>query len=129
MPRRYFTLEEASALLPRLTELLTSLRERRRALLAREQQQGLRPQVSGHTNGTVHAGAREASTDEDIAAMNAILREIQELGIEVKDLDTGLVDFPALRDGREVYLCWRLDEPAIGWWHDLDTGFAGRQPL
>ena len=57
------------------------------------------------------------------------MEAIHALGCELKHVDQGLIDFPALREGREVYLCWRLGEPTIGWWHDLDTGFAGRQPL
>jgi hypothetical protein len=57
------------------------------------------------------------------------LRRLQALGIEVKDINHGLVDFPARRDDRDVYLCWRYDEPSITHWHDLDAGFAGRQPL
>ena len=51
------------------------------------------------------------------------------MGVQVKDLDVGLVDFPAWRAGRVVLLCWKLDEPGIGWWHDIETGFAGREPL
>ncbi len=57
------------------------------------------------------------------------IAEIDELGITVKDLDMGLIDFPCLRDGREVYLCWKLGEPGIDWWHEIDAGYAGRQPL
>jgi hypothetical protein len=57
------------------------------------------------------------------------LAEIEKLGVEVKDPATGLMDFPALRDGDVVYLCWRYGEPCVGFWHPLETGFTGRQPL
>ena len=132
MERRYFTLDEAVALLPRLTELLTTLRERRQAWLAREHGQQSRARTNGHTNGTAgraRAGSSSAGDDADVVAMNEIITTIQALGIEIKDLDMGLVDFYAWREGRVVYLCWRLGEPTVAWWHELDTGFAGRQPL
>jgi hypothetical protein len=60
---------------------------------------------------------------------DALVRQVQALGAELKDLNTGLLDFPSLRDGREVYLCWRHGEDDIHFWHELDAGFAGRQPL
>jgi hypothetical protein len=61
--------------------------------------------------------------------MRSALAELQEQEIVLRDLDRGLVDFPALRDGREVYLCWIEGEDEIGFWHDLDAGYGGRQPL
>jgi hypothetical protein len=61
--------------------------------------------------------------------MNRRLQRFNEWGIELKGLEEGLVDFPSDRDGRTVYLCWKQGEDSIQWWHDLDTGFAGRQPL
>ena len=61
--------------------------------------------------------------------MRGLLGEIQQLGIVVRDVDRGLIDFPAILEGREVYLCWQLDEDGIGFWHDLESGFSGRQSL
>ncbi len=66
---------------------------------------------------------------EAIQSMRDAVEELQEAGCELKDPATGLIDFLSLRDGREVYLCWRLGEDRIRFWHDLATGFAGRQPL
>ncbi len=66
---------------------------------------------------------------EAVQTLRAAIEELQEAGCELKDPDTGLIDFLSLRDEREVYLCWRLGEDRIRFWHDLDTGFAGRQPL
>ena len=62
-------------------------------------------------------------------ALQQAMKDIEDLGVLVKDIDTGLCDFPHTRDGRVVYLCWKLDEDEISWWHDLESGFAGRQPL
>jgi hypothetical protein len=56
-------------------------------------------------------------------------RDVAESGVIIKDLDMGLLDFPTLREGHEVYLCWRLGEERIGWWHEVDAGLSGRQPL
>jgi hypothetical protein len=61
--------------------------------------------------------------------MNAGIAKVQGMGIEVKDLAIGLIDFRSIREGREVYLCWKLGEEHVSYWHELDTGYAGRQPL
>ena len=61
--------------------------------------------------------------------MHEYERELQQLGVELKDYFTGLIDFPCWMNGHEVYLCWRLGEPEVGHWHELDAGFAGRQKL
>lgn len=71
----------------------------------------------------------EEHIEELLAAIRERVGRITGLGIEVKDIENGLVDFLSRRDGRAVYLCWRFDEPDIGYWHELDAGFAGRQPL
>jgi hypothetical protein len=63
------------------------------------------------------------------AELAGALEEIQDLGVVVKDLDTGLVDFPSVREGRDVLLCWRLGEDEVAFWHGYDDGFAGRQPI
>ena len=63
------------------------------------------------------------------AEVNRLIEEVQALGCELKDIEQGLVDFRTVMEGREVYLCWKLGEPGIAWWHELETGFADRQPL
>jgi hypothetical protein len=65
----------------------------------------------------------------DMLQLNTQLRRIQKLGMQIKDFDRGLVDFPHLRDGREVFLCWELDEDDIDFWHEIDDGYAGRERL
>ena len=68
-------------------------------------------------------------TLRDLLHLNGQVRRIQQIGIQIKDFDRGLVDFPHLRDGQEVFLCWELEEDDIEFWHDLDTGYAGRERL
>ena len=71
----------------------------------------------------------QLAIDEEAAAIVRCVAELQELGLLVKDLDEGLVDFPALRGGEEVLLCWHLGEDEVAFWHTLEDGFAGRKPL
>jgi hypothetical protein len=63
------------------------------------------------------------------AEVNSLIERVQEMACELKDIEQGLIDFRTEREGREVYLCWKLGEPDIRWWHELDAGFAGRRPL
>ena len=66
---------------------------------------------------------------EDFDRLDALLHRIQDLGITVKDLQVGLVDFPAMHEGREVFLCWKFGEDAVEYWHDIEAGFQGRQSI
>lgn len=128
---RTFTLTEAEALLPRITPLLEEIQRLRAEYLAGEEQiEALQEKLQG--NGHVSQPKAQQARTAMAGAAQGIERAvaaINELGVLVKDLETGLVDFPAERQGREVYLCWRLGEPGIGWWHPTDTGVAGRRPM
>ncbi|MBF6592780.1 MAG: DUF2203 domain-containing protein [Ktedonobacterales bacterium] len=128
---RYFTPQTAEALLPRIEPLLRQIQAVRRELAAREARAAeARAKVMG--NGHAHGEALAELRREMAALAQAItarIADINALGVLVKDLDTGLVDFPALRAGQEVYLCWRLGEVGIGWWHEIEAGFAGRRPI
>ena len=130
MPR-YFTRAEAEALLPRLRPLLQELRAARTELRqAEERAEALLLKMRG--NGHAHQGEIEqlrTRMAELGTTINEGILRITQWGVLVKDLTMGLVDFPAERDGREVYLCWRLGEAGIGWWHTIEGGFAARQPL
>jgi hypothetical protein len=131
MPR-YFTRETAEALLPRIEPLLREMQALRAEQSASTQQAadlGERVKSNGHLPHAPKgdAGAMSTQVREHIEAR---LEQINALGVLVKDLDTGLIDFPTLRDGHEIYLCWRLGEGEhIHWWHEIEDGFAGRQPL
>jgi hypothetical protein len=77
-----------------------------------------------------NGGSRKAGAVlADFEKIQRAVKAIEGLGLQLKDINTGLIDFLSERDGREVYLCWRFDEPRVAHWHDLDAGFAGRQPL
>ena len=126
---RYFTLEEATALLPRLRAEIAALQSGTRELA--EQRAALAalmelPKLNGRAG---EAGERERRIAELLRDLGARLDALTALGIEVKNLDDGLVDFPHWRDGRVVYLCWRVEEERIAYWHETDAGFRGRQPL
>jgi hypothetical protein len=96
-----------------------------------ERQQGLKGITKGNGGGFNPRLPAEVDAAIEAAAgeLSACVQELTGLGVQVKDLDTGLVDFPSLRDGEEVLLCWQLGEDEIGWWHTLEGGFAGRRPL
>ena len=122
---KLFTVEEANALLPRLRELLDDLTLHRDAL--REKAPHLEPILrAAGANG----GGRVGS-EYGVEAYNLYLaiERIRELGVLLKDLDMGLLDFPHERDGRVVFLCWHPPEERVGYWHEIEAGYAGRQPL
>ncbi len=121
---RHFSLEEANAALSWVAERLERLRAARVALTDEEVREAL--SEAAPTNG---GGEPGRTVSEAFLEMRAALMELQEQEIVLRDLDRGLVDFPALRDGREVYLCWLRDEPSVSHWHAADAGFAGREPL
>lgn len=124
MAERLFTREEANGLLPTLRPLLERAIEVSAVLGDRERRRKLRSVTVGNGGGEA---AREMMAEGD--ELNRVLGEITRLGVVVRDPATGLVDFPAERDGEPVYLCWKLGEDEVGHWHDRDSGFAGRQPL
>jgi hypothetical protein len=66
---------------------------------------------------------------QDFERLDVLVHQIQDLGVLIKDINLGLLDFPALKDGRGVYLCWRYGEGEIAYWHEIEAGFAGRQPI
>ena len=122
---RHFTVEEANALLPRLRAILESV------LAARQRIIDAQPDVWPMLEKAVgNGGSRKAGQlVEEFKKVERGIQAIQSLAIVVKDINTGLIDFPALRGDREVFLCWRYGEAAVTFWHELDTGFAGRQPV
>ncbi len=134
---RLFTLDEAIALLPTIRPILERIVDLRIRLQRAERDvvsQHWKARTNGHVNFDGQAGgaASGAEQSQRVALrneLNAELVRLHELGVELKDPAIGLIDFRSLREGRVVYLCWRLGEPGIGYWHELDAGFAGRQPL
>jgi hypothetical protein len=129
---RHFTVEEANALLGSVRPLVERMVEQRRALgdalQRREQLAGLIGSNGGGFNPRLPAEV-DAAVEAAAQGIKRCVEELTGLGVQVKDLDTGLVDFPSIRNGEEVLLCWQLGEEEIGWWHTLEGGFAGRRPL
>jgi hypothetical protein len=121
---RHFTAEEANRLLPRVDPLLRRLREARDRLTDSELHEALSGVAPGNGGGQPGREVGEAFLE-----VRALLAELAELGIVLRDIDRGLIDFPAIIDGNEAYLCWHLDEDEVRYWHDLESGYGGRQPL
>ena len=122
---KLFTVEEANALLPRLQKLLDDLALHRDAM--REKAPHLEPILRA---ASADGGGRVGS-EYGVEAYKLYLAigRIQELGVLLKDLDMGLLDFPHERDGRVVFLCWHPPEERVEYWHEIEAGYAGRQPL
>ncbi len=124
MPR-YFRPHEANALLPILHPLV------REAMEIAERVQALQPELWAVIEKSVGNGGnpRLAQLVPDFERLHELLHQIQAMGVEVKDITVGLVDFPAWHEGRMVYLCWKYGESQVQFWHEVETGFAGRQPI
>jgi hypothetical protein len=128
---RYFTREEAEALLPQIEPLLLDVQRRHSTLVAlRQELEALQQRMRGNGHG-LHQQLERLQRQHTLALeeVNRLIRRIHAFGCQLKDPAMGLIDFPALRDGREILLCWRLGEEGIHWWHETTTGFLGRQPL
>lgn len=126
MATKYFTVEDANAILLQIKPFLKALSEVYRAIMARAGE--IEPYVTQKAGG--NGGHPEGgSFILHLEQLSEGINRIQSVGCIIKDIESGLIDFPALKDGREVYLCWRLGEENIEFWHEIDTGFAGRQPL
>jgi len=122
---RHYTPEQARAALGRVSELLGQMRDARVRLNDEEAREAL--SEAGPTNG---GGAPGRVISEAFLHLRSALVELQAMEVVLRDLERGLVDFPSLREGDEVYLCWvESEEEDIAHWHPLDTGFGGREPL
>jgi hypothetical protein len=129
---RHFTPEEANAALADVRPLVEKMVARREAhTAALERQEELEQRIRGNGGGIPPAtlADAQAEVEREARALARLVDEIAEHGAEVKDLDEGLIDFPALRRGETVLLCWKLGEDAIEYWHTVEDGYAGRRPL
>jgi hypothetical protein len=124
MPR-YFTLEEANDALENIRPMMEQIQSIRKEILARQ------PEVWPVIERAAGNGGNRAASliAFDFERLDDLVHQIMDTGAVIKDLDNGLVDFPALREGHEVYLCWQHGEERIDFWHEKDAGFAGRQPI
>ncbi len=121
---RHYTVGEANALLPTVKPVLQRLRDAKDLLTDSEAHELLSD--AAPTNGGGEAGRQ---VGEAFLEVQRLLGTFEEAGIVVRDIDRGLIDFPAIRGGEEVYLCWELGEDAVEYWHDLESGYRGRQEL
>jgi hypothetical protein len=128
----HFTVAEANALLPTVRLIVERMVEHRRELGAALERREALGELTG-SNGGGFNPRLPAEVDQAVEwaaeGIKHCVEELTALGVQVKDLDTGLVDFPSVRDGEEILLCWQLGEDELGWWHLPDAGFAGRRPL
>jgi Uncharacterized conserved protein (DUF2203) len=122
--RHHYTVEQANAALPAVGRTVRRVRDARRLLLSR----GYDTDFTEHSE---NSGGAWPGREHAEAALEVALgfRVLEALDLVVRDLERGLIDFPSLRDGAEVYLCWIDGEDDIAFWHELDAGYAGRQPL
>jgi len=130
---RTFTLREAQSMLPILESLLRKSIEAKDLIETVDQEfseLSERIFLSGGLHVDVRAVARrKAEREKAVQVAKDTLSEINAIGVQVKDLDIGLLDFPCKMNGEIVLLCWRMGEPRIGYWHSTDEGYSGRQPL
>jgi hypothetical protein len=129
---RHFTPQEANAELEHVRPLVEEMVERRRAhVAALEQQESLEGRIRGNGGGIPPAVLADATAavEREARELAHAVDAIVERGAEVKDVDEGLIDFPALHHGETVLLCWKLGEDEIRYWHRIEDGFAGRRPV
>jgi hypothetical protein len=122
---RTFTLQEANETLTTILPLMDEIQSIRRTILKHQPELWAMVERSAGNGGNLTL----SKLQKDFDRFDKLVHQILDLGIEIKDINTGLIDFPALKDGRAVYLCWRYKEESIQFWHEIDAGFAGRQPI
>ncbi len=124
MPQ-YFTLQQANETLNIIRPLMDEVQKIRQKILENQ------PEAWTAIEKSVGNGGNRTLSQmvQDFEKLDALVHRIQDTGILIKDINIGLMDFPALRDGREVYLCWQYGEADIAFWHEVDAGYAGRQPI
>jgi hypothetical protein len=128
-PPYVYTLSEASQLLDPLRALVRDMQAAQRdAIVAGNELEQLTPAMRGNGHAT-RAEELQTSLARSLATLHEGQVELERLGVELKDLSMGLLDFPSLRGGQIVYLCWLVHEPRIAYWHERNAGFAGRKPL
>jgi hypothetical protein len=129
---RVFTPEEANEALAEVRPLAERMVQARRSLAAAaRRQRELVIRIAGNGGDLSPGEVRDAAAavEREVATIAECVAALEAAGVQVKDMDEGLVDFPARHAGRDILLCWKVGEPAVSYWHGLDEGFAGRKPL
>ena len=124
---KVFSVEEANSLLPSVRRLVRKIQRAHTQIISEQSAARQASELAEHGGGGIPNGIAYAANLMD---MTALVGELEALGVQLKDFSRGLIDFPSLRDGRVVLLCWQLGEgDHLEWWHDVDAGFPGRTPL
>ena len=124
---KLFTIQEANALLPSVRVILAKIQRAHRRLSLYRDEARKAAEAAEQGGGGIEQGVAYAIV---LTELTSEMSELDTLGVQLKDFERGLIDFPSLRDGRVVLLCWQLGEgDELEWWHDVDAGFAGRTPL
>jgi hypothetical protein len=129
---RVFTPEEANEALAEVRPLAERMVQARRSLAAAaRRQRELVIRIAGNGGDLSPGEVRDAAAavEREVATIAECVAALEAADVQVKDMDEGLVDFPARHAGRDILLCWKVGEPAVSYWHGLDEGFAGRKPL
>ena len=124
MPQ-YFTLQEANEALKIIRPLMDEVQVIRQRMLEKQPEAWPAMEKSAGNGGNLAL----SKMVRDFERLDALVHQIQDTGAQIKDLNTGLLDFSALRDGREIYLCWKHGEGDIAFWHEVEAGYSGRQPI
>ncbi len=128
--RTLFTVDEANQVLPLVRSIVRDVVNDFRELRnAGRERRALEVETAGHRGAQRHIELLKDKVNEYSARIESYLRELSDLGLEVRDLELGLVDFPSLIDGEPAYLSWRLGEEDVSWWHPADKGFSDRAPV
>ena len=124
---KLFTVDEANALLPSVKKIVSRIQRSHKSVSRYREVAKKAAEAAEHGGGGIDQGVHYAAV---LTQLTLALADLEALGVQLKDFERGLVDFPSLRDGRMVLLCWQMGEgDEVEWWHDLDAGFAGRTPL
>jgi hypothetical protein len=132
VPRKFFTIDEANATLPLVRAITGDLVELSRHVIERRERLNLLTagrEVHSEDPYTQELAQVQQEIEQDIERLQGYVEELRQIGVEPKNPAEGIVDFPARLEGRVVYLCWQLGEPEVLHWHEIDAGFAGRQPI
>ena len=125
MAQRYFTLQEAKDTLDLIRPLMDEIQAIRQRVLKNQ------PEAWPAIEKSAGNGGNRALSNmvQDFEKFDALIHRIQDMDVLIKDVNLGLLDFPALKEGREVYLCWQYGEGTIAFWHEIADGYAGRRPI
>ena len=124
---KLFTIQEANALLPSVRTIVGKIQQAHRRVAQYRDEAKEAAEAAERGGGGISSGLAYAQA---LTELTSAIGELETLGVQLKDFERGLVDFPSLRDGRVVLLCWQMGEgDELEWWHDVDAGFAGRTPL